>query len=62
MGIMDYLALPSELPLTHKESNFIQQIGADILIKDGTVPSNEDILKEIIYRAMLVKGVDVPEH
>lgn len=57
---MDFVTF-SNVPLTPKESNFIGQIGADILIRKGYVPSNEEILKEVIYRAMLVKGVDVPE-
>lgn len=50
------------VPLTPEESNFIEQIGADLLIKTGEVPSNTAILNEIIFRAMLVNGADVPEH
>lgn len=58
---MDYITY-ANVPLTPKESRFIGQIGADILIRKGYVPNNEEILREIIYRAMLVKGADVPEH
>jgi hypothetical protein len=58
---MDFISFVN-MPLTPKESNFISQIGADILIRKGYIPKNEEILREIIFRAMLVKGTDVPEH
>lgn len=58
---MEYIAI-SNTKLEPKESNFIGQITADLLIKNRKVPSNSEILHEIIYRAMLVKGVDIPEH
>ena len=51
-----------DVPLTPKESNFIGQVGADLLIRTGAVPSNTEIFKEIIYRAMLVNGKDIPKH
>lgn len=58
---MDYIAFVN-VSLTPKRNNFIGQIGADLLIRNGKVPSNTAILHEIIYRAMLIKGNDVPEH
>lgn len=58
---MDYISV-KDMELTFKESNFIGQIGADLLIKTGNIPSNTEIMKEVIFRAMLVKGADVPVH
>lgn len=58
---MDYMSI-KDMELTPKESNFIGQIGADILIRTGNVPTNTEIMKEVIFRAMLVKGSDVPTH
>ena len=35
-----------DIPLTPKESNFVGQVGADLLIKTGEVPSNTKILRK----------------
>lgn len=51
-----------DIALTAMESNFIGQIGADLLIRTGKAPTNNEIMKEVIFRAMMVKGSDVPTH
>ena len=51
-----------DIPLTPEESIFVKEIAADLLIRKRAVPDESDLLKEILYRAMLVSGSEVPEH
>ena len=51
-----------DIPLTPEESRFVKEIAADLLIRKRAVPDESDLLKEILYRAMLVSGSEVPEH
>lgn len=46
--------IADETDLIEKENNFIDQIKEDLTIRNGRVPSNEEIMKEVIYRAMYI--------
>ena len=58
---MEYIAI-GNTNLSENESKFIKQLSADFLISKGKVPSNQELFHEIVYRAILVKEVDVPKH